>query len=306
MASSSGEGRAAVVVGVSVLVAVAVGGPAGLGGVRLGPVPLLWVCVALAFSVQWLAFIPAFKHQTERFFDLTGSATYLAVMALSLLAGHGVANAGPAQWLVTACVCIWALRLGTFLFKRVHEDGGDGRFDDIKPNAARFFSVWTLQGLWVSLTALSALAVNTSPHTDAAPVPLALGAVVWAAGFGTEVVADAQKRAFRRNPAHAGRWISTGLWARCQHPNYLGEIVAWWGIFIMSTSVVTGGGWLGVVSPLFVYALLTRVSGVPLLQARAFARWGAEPEFRRYRQEVPLLLPVGRFESRHRAASRTV
>ena len=279
----------AVVVGVCGVLLAALGAPAD--GTRLAGIPVLWLCFALAFAVQWTAFVPAFLRQTERFYDLTGSLTYLAVVGGSLALAGLERPPGPAQWLCSAAVAVWAVRLGTFLYRRVHADGGDGRFDELKPSAPRFLVAWTLQGLWVSVTALAVLLVNTGTTTVTRPVFLALGTILWLVGFGIEVTADRQKRAFRHDPAQQGRFIQTGLWAWSQHPNYFGEILLWFGIFVMSASVVDGWGWRGAISPVFVAVLLLKVSGVPLLEARARARWGDDPEYQRYRSEVPVLIP---------------
>ena len=260
-------------------------------GAQWAGIPVLWWCFALAFLVQWVAFVPAYLKQTEHFFDLTGSLTYLAVMVGSLGLSALERPPGPAQWLVSAAVTVWAVRLGTFLFRRVKADGGDGRFDDLKPSVPKFLIVWTLQAAWVSMTALAMLLVNTGSAALQRPWLLALGAVVWVFGFTFEVVADRQKRVFRRDPTQAGRFIQSGLWGWSQHPNYFGEIVLWTGVFVMSASVVDGWGWRGAISPVFVAVLLLKVSGVPLLQARGEERWGDDPEYRRYRATVPVLIP---------------
>ncbi len=281
--------RLGVVLVVCVGLAALLAAPAG--GAVFGGMPLLWWCFGLAFGVQWVAFVPAFRQQTEHFFDLTGSLTYLALVGMSLGLSALERPPGPAQWVASLAVTVWAVRLGSFLFRRVRADGGDGRFDDLKPHAPRFLIVWTIQGLWVSVTALAMLLVNTGPAEVARPGLLVAGALVWLVGFGIEVVADQQKRAFRHLPENTGRFIQSGLWAWSRHPNYFGEIVLWCGVFLMSTSVVEGWGLRGVVSPLFVAFLLMKVSGVPLLEARADERWGADPDFQRYKANTPVLLP---------------
>ena len=281
--------RFAVVWVVCVGLAVVLGAPAD--GVQVGGVPVLWLCFALAFGVQWVAFVPAYLRQTERFFDLTGSLTYLAVMAGSLGIAALERPPGPAQWLVSLAVTVWAVRLGTFLYRRVHADGGDGRFDDLKVSVPKFLIVWTIQAAWVSMTALAMLLVNTGPATLQRPWFLSVGALLWVTGFTIEVMADHQKRVFRRDPAHSGRFIQTGLWSWSQHPNYFGEILLWFGVFVMSASVVEGWGWRGAISPVFVAVLLMKVSGVPLLEARGDERWGDDPDYQRYRATVPVLIP---------------
>ena len=131
--------------------------------------------------------------------------------------------------------------------------------------------------------------------TTAAPAPLdalaALGAGVWAAGFAIEVAADRQKAGFRADPGNRDRFIASGLWAWSRHPNYLGEILLWTGVALAALPALSGPALATLVSPLFVYVLLTRVSGVPLLEARADAKWGEDPGYRAYKARTPVLWP---------------
>lgn len=280
-------------------IGLAVAALASTDAARLGPLPIPVACAALAFLVQWIAFVPANAAQTERFYDLTGSATYVLVVGLALagptLTGDPPGGPGPRAWVLSAMTAVWALRLGTFLVRRIHAAGKDGRFDQIKRDPPRFLMAWTLQGLWVTLTALGVVVVASSPAGAAPLGPLdALGWALWALGFGVEVAADAQKAAFAANPANAGRWIDQGLWARSRHPNYAGEITLWTGIFVSGAAAFHGAQWLAVLSPVFVYVLLTRVSGVPLLEQRADAKWGEDAAYRAYKARVPVLFPWGR------------
>ncbi|KGE02910.1 DUF1295 domain-containing protein [Pseudohaliea rubra] len=258
------------------------------GASTLG-LPVFALCAAGAFLIQWLVFVPSFLARTEHFYDLTGSCTYLLLTVVAYLAGPG----GPARLLLAAMVLLWALRLGTFLFRRVRQDGGDGRFDRIKQNGPRFFFTWTLQGLWVLVTAGAAWAAlgSAAPGT-LDPVTLC-GAGLWLAGFTLEVVADAQKRAFRRR-AGAGIFVEEGLWRYSRHPNYAGEILLWLGVAVAALPLLSGWQLVTLVSPLFVYLLLTRVSGVPLLEKRGRERWGDDPAYRRYLERTPVLFPWSR------------
>jgi len=274
-----------IVIALGVAGAVAVG--AGTGGVAFSGAPLMAWLAALAFAINWLAFVPAFLRRTERFYDLVGSATFVTTtIAALLLSGHHDARA-----LVPAgLVLVWALRLGTFLFKRVHEDGGDGRFDDIKQSAPRFLIAWTLQALWVFLTASAAFASITSTTRPAVDAGFVVGLLLWLAGFVVEVVADRQKRAFKRDPQRP-RFIQTGLWAWSRHPNYFGEILLWTGMLVLASATLSGPAWVVVLSPLFVTLLLTKVSGIPLLEARADARFGDDVDYQRYKARTPVLIP---------------
>ncbi len=265
--------------------AVAVAG--SVGGARWQGMPVLLLCAAVAFAIQWLAFVPAYLRQTERYYDLTGSATYLTVTALALLL---TPSPGPVGWLIGACIVIWALRLGSFLFRRISRDGSDSRFDRIKPDPQRFLFTWSLQGLWVVMTAACGLAAITA--SSGAPMGLIswLGLLVWALGFAIEVIADNQKRQFRAANG-SDRFIDTGLWAVSRHPNYFGEIMLWCGVALMALPVLSGWALLTMVSPVFVFVLLTRVSGIPMLESKGARRWGEDPDYQRYLRETPLLVP---------------
>lgn len=257
------------------------------GSVVLGPVPVFAVVGALAFVVNWVAFIPANAARTEHFYDLTGSITYLSVtLGALLLSGAPDLRA----WIVAAMVVVWAARLGTFLFRRVRRDGGDGRFDQIKRNPLRFFMTWTIQGLWVLFTAAAALAVITSEERVDLGAIASIGIAVWVIGFAIEVVADRQKSAFRADPANKGSFIATGLWAWSRHPNYFGEILLWLGIALIAVPVLEGWRWVMLISPVFVWALITRVSGVPMLERRADEKWGGDEAYEAYKASTPVLM----------------
>lgn len=276
----------ALFVGVTLGAAVAVAG--SHRGVTAAGWPVFALCAALSFAINWAVFVPSFLGQTEHYFDLTGSLTYLTLIATALALGGGT---DVRTLLLAALVVVWAGRLGSFLFLRIRRDGRDGRFDEIKPSLPRFLLTWTLQAVWVLITVAPALAAITTRQPRPLDPFAAVGLAVWVIGFAIEVVADRQKRAFRRDPGNRGRFISTGLWAWSRHPNYFGEITLWTGVALLAAPALAGWQYVTLVSPLFVYLLLTRVSGIPLLEARAEERWGSDPAYRAYRDRTPPLVP---------------
>ena len=259
------------------------------GGVIVaGSVPLFALCVAIAFAVQWIVYVPSFIWKTEKFYDLTGSITYTAVILTALvLAGKH----DQRSILLTGLVLIWTFRLGFFLFRRVMRAGEDRRFREIKHSATRFLLAWTLQGLWVSFTAAAALGAITAGTTAAFDAFTVAGLCVWLTGFGFEAVADYQKNSFAANPANAGKFISTGLWSISRHPNYFGEIVIWTGIALIAFPALEGWRLVTLLSPVFVALLITRISGVPLLEEYADKTWGGQEEYERYKKTTPVLVP---------------
>ena len=266
---------------------------AGANSIKISGYSAVFVCALLAFAVNWLAFIPSAVAQKDTYYDTVGALTYLSVI------GVAASSAWPLDaraMIVAAMVGIWTIRLGSFLFSRIHAAGGaDQRFEKIKVNPPRFLVAWTLQAIWVIFTASAALVIITSRQT--APLDglsdglFWAGAAIWVIGFAFEVVADSQKRQFKKDPANKGKFITTGLWAWSQHPNYFGEIMLWFGILVMAIPLLSGWSWLAVISPIFVFLLLTRVSGINLLDGIAKARWGDNPAYQAYRKNTPVLFP---------------
>lgn len=258
------------------------------GGSSVFGIPLFAALVALAFFIQWLVFIPSFLRQTERFFDLTGSLTYISVVTIGILLGAAVDARAILLWTL---VVVWAVRLGTFLFRRIRRAGKDNRFDDIKPHFIRFLNTWTIQALWVTFTVGAALVAITTANRKEFDLFAFIGLLLWLLGFGMEVVADAQKSRFSANPENRGRFIQTGLWARSRHPNYFGEILLWIGIAVIALPVLRGWQWVTLISPVFVALLLTRISGIPLLEKRADEKWGGQADYETYKRTTPVLIP---------------
>jgi steroid 5-alpha reductase family enzyme len=258
------------------------------GGASVSGVPLFAATVGLAFLIQWLAFIPAYFFQTEKFFDLTGSLTYISVTVLAVVLSEAVDGR---SLLFMALVLIWAIRLGTFLFGRIKKAGKDDRFDEIKPSFIRFLNVWTIQALWVTFTLAAALVAITTSTRKELDLFALVGFLVWSGGFAIEVVADIQKSRFSANSENKGKFIQTGLWSRSRHPNYFGEIMLWVGVAIIALPVLQGWQWVALISPLFVTLLLTRVSGVPLLEAKADKKWGGQADYEEYKKTTPVLIP---------------
>jgi len=257
------------------------------GGDRFGALPVFALCGALAFAVNWAAFIPAAIKRTEHYYDLTGGITYITVTVVAVLLSSSLDLRSA---IVAGMVMFWSIRLASFLFMRISRAGKDSRFDKIKNQPPRFFLAWTLQGLWVLLTAACALVVITGGNREALGIVGYVGIVVWTIGILIEIVADQQKSAFRANPANKGKFINSGLWAWSRHPNYFGEIVLWTGMAIIAIPVLQGWQWATLISPVFVFFLLTKVSGVPMLEDAADERWGGQDDYEAYKHNTPVLV----------------
>jgi steroid 5-alpha reductase family enzyme len=245
--------------------------------------------ILLAYIIQWIAFVPAYMFQTEKFYDLTGSLTYTSVFAYCMyLATLGTINWGSV--IISILVIIWAGRLGTFLFTRIAKDGEDKRFRTIKPDMAQFFMTWTLQGMWVSVCSLCAITAIASDTGIILNNIFYIGLLMFVGGFAIEIVADQQKSAFRAIPENRNKFITSGLWSKSRHPNYFGEITLWTGVAVMSFSSLSGAEYLTLISPVFTYLLLVKISGVRMLEGRGQKTWGQDAEYIAYMKNTPMVM----------------
>ena len=288
-------GRASIVAVGSIVVAGGVAAAAG-AALTLGGVPVPLIAFAAVFCLNGIGWVVASAQRSERFYDLIGSASFITVVAIVAVArvvdGRAVvAVSDVAPWIPLVLVSLWAVRLGSFLFARIRETGVDGRFDQMKTSPARFAVPWSLQALWVILTVMPAVVVSSSPSPSG--IAVAVGSSVWLVGFVVEVVADRQKDAFRRRraaDASGPAFIDEGLWRLSRHPNYVGEVLLWIGVFLCGVGVYQGAQWAVVTSPVTVFVLLRFVSGVPMLEARADARFGDDPAYQAYKARTPAFL----------------
>ena len=248
---------------------------------------LFIICASVSFVLHWIIFIPSFAFQTEHYFDLTGSISYLSAVALAFYLNPSV---DPRDLLIGLLIVVWAVRLGSFLFMRVKQDGKDDRFTIMKTQFHWFLMTWTLGGLWVFLTMAAGLAAITSDTTQPFGLMAYLGLALWIFGFSIEVIADRQKRVFKKDQQKDKEFITSGLWAWSRHPNYFGEITLWIGLTLIALPVLSGWQLVTLISPVFVYILLTKISGIPLLENRGMKKWGSDPEYIDYVNRTPALI----------------
>ena len=251
---------------------------------------------ALGFSllVNILMFLIAFKLQTDKFTDISYSLSFI------LLAGYGLAtcHATGFHLLIFGLISIWALRLGSFLLYRVWKKGKDARFDEMRTNFWKFGRFWLLQGLAVWVILIPAL-LALHYHFAHLTVLGVFGVILWITGLLIESIADWQKYKFSVNLKNKGKWIESGLWKYSRHPNYLGEMKVWIGVYlIVFNSLTTKSQLVGLISPLFIVGLLMFVSGIPILEKNADKRWGKDKSYVAYkaRTSVLFLLPNKRIK----------
>ncbi|KAK4047087.1 hypothetical protein OIV83_005650 [Microbotryomycetes sp. JL201] len=275
----------------------------------------LKLTVGAAFGMQVvshdmpLAGAVAIPLQTEKFYDLTGSLTFLSCTFISLfhqplrklvpvaswstLLLHPISTFSsmsqlkllhPRQFVMSTFVILWSTRLGLFLADRAFKRG-DSRFDEIKKSPSKFAGAWFMQGMWVSLTALPVFAVNAVPAALQPRLGVRdfVAAGLWVTAFAYEVIADRQKsqwRAQKDQKQHDEQFISSGLWAQSRHPNYVGEVSLWAAQYLGSTTTLTSSliagpvlpKWMWIAaatSPVLEYGLIRYISGVPMLEVRS-------------------------------------
>ena len=273
---------------ISILLASLVAIGIDQGSVNISGISLIYFCCAFIFLAQWLVFIPSYIFETEHYFDLTGSLTYVSVTLLAILF---TVDISLRDILLALFVWIWAFRLGSFLFIRVKKAGSDGRFDLMKKDFWWFLMTWTIQGLWVFLTLAMALAAITSESKMAIDIFAVVGTLIWIFGFSIEVVADQQKTNFKDDPDNKDKFITVGLWSWSRHPNYFGEMVLWIGIAVIAFPVLIGWQLVALISPIFVIFLLTRISGITMLESRGYKKWKDDPAYIDYLERTSVLVP---------------
>ena len=259
--------------------------------IELSGVNLVGHLLVLIFVIQWIAYIPAFIFKTEKFYDLTGSLTYIAAISFALYSTNTSQSLDLGSLIIGAAIIVWAVRLGSFLFMRVHKDKKDGRFDTIKTSFSQFFMTWTLQGMWVFICSSAALVAIANPTGVPINIVFIIGLALFILGFVIEIIADNQKSAFRSIPENKDVFINEGLWARSRHPNYFGEITLWTGITVMGISTFEGMNYLALFSPIFSYLLLNYVSGVRMLEYRGHKKWGHLDAYAAYKKSTPKFIP---------------
>ena len=244
--------------------------------------------ISMAVLIQFVIFLPSFLFQTEKFYDLTGSLTYISVTSIAYFS---LENPSTIDTILYLYVIVWAGRLGIFLFRRINKDGKDERFDKAKKKFFWFLQYWMGQAAWVVFSAGASILAILSPVEAELEVLAFIGIFLWWSGFLIEVISDYQKRKFRETSDPKTEFISTGLWARSRHPNYFGEITLWVGMAVISLSSLSGIEYVtAVVSPLFVYLLLRKAEGVPMLERIADERYGELSDYQEYKANTPVLM----------------
>lgn len=278
---------------ICILIASLVSIAAAQNGALYNNYPISIICMALSFIIHWLVFIPSYFYKTEKFYDITGTVAYMSILIttaylLSIIKNEVVLLRSI---LSIIFVMIWAIRLGAFLFTRVIKVGEDKRFEDAKKSFSKFLMFFNISALWVFLTIVNVLTMIINNSDSITDIFFIIGFSIAIIGLIIEVVADRQKRKFRMNISNKGEFIRSGLWSISRHPNYFGEILIWLGISFSTLPILSGWQFVTLISPIFVILLLTKVSGINLLEAAADDKWALDKNYQDYKEKTSVLIP---------------
>lgn len=251
----------------------------------------LAICALVTVAMQFSFFLIACSCKFDKVTDFAGGTNFVVLAVLTFLISWTFSTR---QIIVTVFVLVWGVRLSGYLLYRIIKIGTDNRFDDKRENPLKFAIFWIFQAVWVFTVSLPVIFINAPRSADrydyVTPQDI-VGFVLFGLGLLAETAADIQKFNFRNNPANKGNWCDTGLWKYSRHPNYLGEIMVWLGVFCISTSILQGGQWAAVLSPIFTISILLFLSGIPLLEKNSDERYRTNEQYVDYKMRTsPLLL----------------
>lgn len=232
-------------------------------------------------------FVPAYLKQTDKLTDISYGVSFGLLGLFAFIRSER----SLMHLILFMAVLIWSIRIGGFLLMRIRKIGKDSRFDEMRNHFFKFFRFWLLQGVSVFVVLLASL---IAWNTEAVPISYLsiAGLSLFIAGLLIEATADLQKFRFNQNPNNKGKWIDEGLWRKTRHPNYLGEMSVWTGLFLFVLPSLSGWEILvAALSPVYIISLLSFVSGIPLLEKAADKRWGSDKDYLNYKKSVPVLIP---------------
>ena len=224
--------------------------------------------------------------KTDKLTDFSYSLGFIVIASWTFLQGERNAYH---LWLYILIV-LWSLRLGAYLVYRIAKTGVDKRFDQIRINFWKFIQFWVFQAIVIPIILLPS--IYFFKLNAGFEVSMVFGIVIWTTGLIIESLADIQKLNFKNNVANKNKWIETGVWKYSRHPNYLGEILCWLGIYIFTFGSLEGyEKIIALLSPLTISVLLIFISGIPILEKKADERWGSNSVYKKYKKETSILIP---------------
>ncbi|MBM01738.1 MAG: hypothetical protein CL762_05075 [Chloroflexi bacterium] len=244
------------------------------------------IMILTVVLIQIIFYFHSLIFKTDLLFDFIGSLTFITLVTIGFVF---MVNPDFNKIFISFLLFLWASRLGIFLLFRRIKAKKDVRLQSFLRPPSRLFLLWNIQGIWIIFSSLPLIVVLSSKLEHDFGLLEWGGFSIWLIGFLVEVIADNQKRNFKI--INSSSFINSGLWAYSRHPNYLGEILIWLGITVMSFKYLSGFGYIALITPLFVFVLLRYISGVPQLESIANDRWGGDDRYTEYKNKVGLLFP---------------
>merc|ERR1712166_1123288 len=232
----------------------------------------------LTVTMQMLGFAVSALCKSEQLFDFIGGLNFIACAVMTMVLKDSYDDRTIA---IVTVVVASRLYLAGFLAFRVIKRKGDTRFDNVRENNLKIFAAFFYQIIWV--------------YTVSTPVIFIVGTGDRYTS-GLKASAYLQKYFFRADPANKLRVCDSGLWKLSRHPNYLGEVMIWCGVFIAGIEIFRHDnvGFSTIVSPLFTSVLLLTLSGIPTAEGAALKRFHSTAEsaavFKEYFESTPPLL----------------
>ena len=242
--------------------------------------------IGIVVLINVLGLAWCYGMQSDKVTDLIYSLSFILLTSV-LWWSH---DNSLVHHLILVMITLWGGRLGGYLFIRILTKGKDERFNQMRKQFFRIAGFWSLQTGSILILAIPIFILFSYTNIKTSGIHY-LGLGVWSIGWFIETISDWQKFRFKTNPSNKGKVIQHGLWKVVQHPNYLGEILCWIGVFLVVLPVLQGWQWIAIVSPLWIITLLVFISGIPLLQKQSAQKYGHLDMYRKYTSNTPLLIP---------------
>jgi len=249
--------------------------------------PILLTLI-ISMAIQAFFFMFAATLKTDKVTDLSYGLTFVFLSIYWLVRYSD--NMNLFKLVLTAMIVAWGIRIASYLVIRILKTGKDRRFDEMRDKPIEFAKFWLLQGVAVWVIMIPSVFLLSRQSDLEFSLWAFFAIAIWLSGLVIETIADMQLYNFRFNKDNKGKWIDEGLWHYSRHPNYFGEMLVWWGLFIYGIEYYSGVSWLAILGPIFITVLLLFVSGVPLLVKANDKRWGKDKAYIKYKKSTNLVV----------------
>ena len=254
--------------------------------------------ILVIFIFVCYVFVLAQIFKNNSIVDIFWGLGFITIVAYFLFTSHSYIERQAVfltKHLVNFCILIWGFRLAIYIYIRNKGKGEDWRYINFRKGWQKhnipqwlgaFLQVFMLQGFFMFIVALPIIHTNTA--FAGINFLTIVGFSTWTIGFVFEAVGDYQLVQFKKDENNKGKTMRYGLWKYTRHPNYFGEMMLWWGIWIMAINFFTPiQTIIGILSPVTITWLLTKVSGVPLLESK----YKNDMEYQEYIKNTPAFFP---------------